>query len=906
MIVATIIQKLQPIRVKIVALSVFLALLTQIVLMSIGLSYLKNLDRQTKQNREVEVVNTIRLNMVEKRNSINNLMQLLQTSDINDFFLRFMNLREEPEVQKQTRELNDKLNEIDLAHQGVKSLYFIGANRNQASMLKQANSDELIKLDRMSMDDLHEIGLDATFLKSHDRLELFTNQELNKVLKSNTNEAHIKSFIDAVSGRIIISNGNASGVLLIAVLNPDFLRSALPDNLSEEYGFMIINDQQKRLWSTLNMENYASGSVINVALLPFREQLVIMNKHMTGQKSETQMKVRFWVLALITVAITAIISFYLAKQISKPFQLIANKLNVQPRDSGLNLRAIPEQLYNRGLHRFTMRTKLILVFVLAVILPSVSDGVLFTRMMNQYTNEQLAILHDEKSELRQSSISSNSWFYSNLISQLSQHLQPGISFKRSENNQSFLDATTLSLSTFPGLNEISYCVLLDANGKSMFSSMFLNNSELFSVSKSVLQDQAEPFWLTNFKDIYGKSTVAIVKRINTQLNQPSSLYLLLVPKQNIFEEASISGLSIRMWDGDKPFYVSSDFVNINKPAQPNQTIGSWKLETQYANDNLIQLKKESTDRFTTMIVIVLLVSVLLSLLISAVLVRPLQRLKEAMLLAGLGDLNQQVDYESHNEIGEIIQSYNQMIGKLNTAIQDNALIMEENAMSKARENELVTLKTKSELQMLQAQINPHFLYNTLETINMRSMKTGSMEVSTIVTSLADLMRYSTNVESDTATLEQELKHVTNYIAIQQIRLGNSFQFEVDVHESLLKQKVVKFILQPIVENAVKYAFVGFDEGEGRILRIHASLNDEEMEIMVQDNGIGMSKFELEQLNTRIQYGGLSPSAQSDKASGIGLRNVYQRLSLYYKAPIQLNVMSEPMKGTTVQFVFPIL
>jgi two-component system sensor histidine kinase YesM len=306
------------------------------------------------------------------------------------------------------------------------------------------------------------------------------------------------------------------------------------------------------------------------------------------------------------------------------------------------------------------------------------------------------------------------------------------------------------------------------------------------------------------------------------------------------------------------------------------------------------------EQFLLFMVIIFLMSTALAIVIANILVRPIRQLKEKMVAAGAGDFVERVDYDAHNEIGDIIKSYNRMIGQLDQTIRENLSIMEENAKNKIRENELLSMKTRAELHMLQAQINPHFLYNTLEAINMRSMQSGNQEISTIVGALADLFRYSVSKGADTVLLMNELNHAANYITIQQIRFGHSFEAEFDVPEELKDKRVLRFILQPILENAIKHGFAGWQYG-GRI-RIAASATEEEMRLTIGDNGVGMPKQALEHLRAEMEKG---LGDWSGDGGGIGLKNVYYRLKLFYKDRVSMAVGSELMKGTEITIAFPL-
>nr|WP_285860578.1 MULTISPECIES: histidine kinase [Paenibacillus] len=291
--------------------------------------------------------------------------------------------------------------------------------------------------------------------------------------------------------------------------------------------------------------------------------------------------------------------------------------------------------------------------------------------------------------------------------------------------------------------------------------------------------------------------------------------------------------------------------------------------------------------------------------IAYLLVRPIERLKQAIeneepLLVGRTDTD---EAQPRDEIGRLVASFNQMLRQIRE-------LMQENVDKEIREKKLVTSRMKAELGMLQQQINPHFLYNTLEAINMRARQYGATEVSTMVNSLAKIFRFTINTGSEVVALSDELEHARNYLTIQELRFQNKFIVRWELDDQAMKLPVLKFILQPIIENALQH---GIEDlyGEGELL-IRTKLSGLVLILTVQDNGIGMSEEELERVRQSLM---LEPEAAAEqrsrvrnstgRSSGVGLINVYQRLRLYYGEPLKLSIESEEFQGTTVTINLPI-
>ncbi len=208
-------------------------------------------------------------------------------------------------------------------------------------------------------------------------------------------------------------------------------------------------------------------------------------------------------------------------------------------------------------------------------------------------------------------------------------------------------------------------------------------------------------------------------------------------------------------------------------------------------------------------------------------------------------------------------------------------------------------KRKSELDVLQSQINPHFLYNTLDSIVWMIENNRYDDAIVMVTSLARLFRISLSRGRTLITVGEELEHARHYMTIQKMRFKNKFTSEIRADGEALGCETVKLVVQPIVENAI-YHGMEYADGDGEIL-VWAHIEGEDLYIDVTDNGPGMRQ---EQVDRLLREDG-GPAAPSRGGSGIGLRNVHQRIQLTYGKPYGLEIESEPDKGTTIRIHLPV-
>jgi two-component system sensor histidine kinase YesM len=921
-------NKLGPTLNRIVTLSVLLTLVAQIVLVYIGITYASSIDNIMNKKRAEEVMNQYQQSMLYQLNDMKYLMLLLQTPEFSDFFKDLMNLREDDVVNQEKQKLLSKLKTLNLSSQIVSSIYFIGKDVNQKSYRKITDSSQFEELSHIQMDALVYSKLDRLFLPDHDQFTFYQEDDFAKYYRKDYplldegNLAQLGTFTANLKNHSILTNGNENGVFIVIVLNDNFFQQALPPNKTDDSLFSVVNADNHILWSNINDETLrqdigkeGKGSTdpeivyknTVKELSPFQLRVIHTEIQSSPYLIRSALLFKMVGLSLLTLFITLFISLFYLRKVFKPFRIITKKLKNQSISNEMILRSLPEDLIRKGFHSISMRSKLILVFLAAVSIPAISDGVLYSRFLTQEVQAEMESSMETIGDFSVASIHNGVRSLENIINgiSVSQQFQNYLTDMNSLQLGSNAPKS-INFSMFPGLNDISYFVLLDERGDCIYSSIFSNNKDIFNASPEYLLNKQNLYWISNYKDAFNHTSSAVVKRIENRESNDVT-YLLVVPKQSIFQnvETSLINTSYNISDNlGKMIYQSRALPTLNPIEQyrftqdiPNT---NWRISINYYNNEIIEKNRVYQEQFLLIMFIVFLLSMAVAFIIADILVRPVKQLKDTMLAVGAGDFSQRVAYVEENEIGGIIKSYNGMIEQLDQTIRQNMSIMEENAKNKMRENDLISMKTRAELQMLQAQINPHFLYNTLEAINMRSMKSGNHEISTLVSALADLFRYSISKGTNIVELEKELKHAGNYMAIQQIRFGNSFQSEMDVPLELRGTPILKFIIQPIIENSIKHGFIGWQSGG--IIRISATRKDDRIQLILSDNGIGMNEETLQRLRAEMERG---LGEMNGEESGIGLKNVYHRLKLSYKAQMSMVISSELMKGTVITLEFPL-
>ncbi|WP_082708000.1 sensor histidine kinase [Paenibacillus sp. DMB5] len=306
----------------------------------------------------------------------------------------------------------------------------------------------------------------------------------------------------------------------------------------------------------------------------------------------------------------------------------------------------------------------------------------------------------------------------------------------------------------------------------------------------------------------------------------------------------------------------------------------WKIVGVAYYDEIVTTKRDLNQFLIWFLAAVILCVIAVSVFLSWLIASPIRKLERTVKQVGDGDLNTPINVSGAYEVEQLSRRFNLMLQRIRQ-LMDQIIYEQET-------------KRKGELEVLQSQINPHFLYNTLNSVVRLAERGKNDEVITMIQSLSKFFRISLSKGNNIITVQEELDHIRHYLVIQSFRFKNKFRFEIRAQEEVLPLQTIKLILQPIVENAL-YHGIEMSPDEGLVL-ITAELQDDLIIIKISDNGIGMSR---ETLNTILSGG-----AKSGSGSGVGVRNVNERIGLYYGREFGLAFESELEEGTTVTIVFP--
>ncbi|NOV00246.1 cache domain-containing sensor histidine kinase [Paenibacillus planticolens] len=374
-------------------------------------------------------------------------------------------------------------------------------------------------------------------------------------------------------------------------------------------------------------------------------------------------------------------------------------------------------------------------------------------------------------------------------------------------------------------------------------------------------------------DLTKNSRFLILNEINNPIFDSGEGQAAAIDAQTL---AQIKGDNGKFWtgSGDQTMLVS----------YTRSTYSNWKTV-------LIMPKKEifsSLDSIKTTAVwtalAAFLVTAILSLLFGRSITNPILNLYKTVNHIKRGDFSVRVDIKRKDEIGRIAMNFNAMQDELQKQIETKYVYQ-------------IKLQ-QMELAMLYSQINPHFLYNTLDSIKAMADYHDVEQIGQMAQSLADMFRYNTKNTDEIVTLQEELVQIDAYINIQSIRFEGKIDYHVEIEEDLYNYPMLKMTLQPLVENAV---FHGIERKRGKgTIHLKAWKEDDWVYIQVQDDGVGISENRLEQILASLRQPLYQEEYKLSAASGgIGVQNVYARYTIRYGEKFQFSIESKKGAGTGV-------
>lgn len=478
-------------------------------------------------------------------------------------------------------------------------------------------------------------------------------------------------------------------------------------------------------------------------------------------------------------------------------------------------------------------------------------------------------------------------------------------------------------------DSINGAYIYDLKGRGTFASRNTSTDILINPSlewwflKSIQSDNSTSIFSNiNIKSIVDVNTssnenlIALTRQIiDISSNEITGLLLITIPTDKILNllnnDIAFNNQILSLYDSDGQLIAETNknplFNDLYQNTQLITTNTEPQIEYMYKDTsyivtyNYIQfcdwilintIKKSDAFNLNTLYMMFFFINLIFFLIMSAILYlflknrifNPIESLAKNMKSSNLEkNLDTKITYDKDDEIGFLVNSYNKMKNRINYLININY----KNALE----------HKELELQQLQNQINPHFIYNTLESIHMMAEINDDIETSTMAEYFGEIIRYSMNRRINTVTLKEELKIIDNYIYLQKIRFDQLFTIENMVSDELLSCEIIKMIIQPLIENAI-YHGLSECSGNGKII-IQGSKVNNNLLLTISDNGIGIPEEKLQDLNDYI-------NDKNHNFNGIALRNINKRLKLNYGENYGLEIFSIEGNGTSMVLTLPFI
>ncbi|MFC5470706.1 sensor histidine kinase [Cohnella suwonensis] len=579
-----------------------------------------------------------------------------------------------------------------------------------------------------------------------------------------------------------------------------------------------------------------------------------------------------------------------------------------------------------------IRYKLLVHFLLITILPSLVLGVLTDWVVNRTIERQM----NENTLQLISKVNRSLEFYVGNVQNTTYLMSynPQVRQFLYENRpvQSTKDVALEFMRGFSTLQtEIAGMLVVNSRGEYLSNDMYARSSskdltletwyQEAVASKGIFKIIGHPYGRSvtthaNYKD---DEVVSAVRAILDPDTQKVMGVVLIDLKLRVIVEAAHdvrlgkTGLLMVMDDTGSPIYVPKQLGFQSIPfewiqGQPSgqfvKTVGGRELQfifrqstfTNWSTIGVFSTKEAAPEvrqirlYVGLFVFVVCLLGITASFMLSHGISRPIQRLKDFMHRAESGDLTTRYWGDAMDEIGMLGRSYNKMLTKINDLLH----------LTEKQERQ----KREAELRILQAQIKPHFLYNTLDTIHWMALKQGANDVSEMVEALSKLFRIGLSKGNEFIPLAEEFEHIHSYLQIQKLRYKDKLQYSLELDPDMAHIPVLKVILQPIVENAI-YHGIKERRGPGRI-QVKSAIEDRHIRLTVIDDGVGMNEAALAKMRTMLLEDPATKVQSESTGSGYGLSNVQARLRLTYgTAESGIEVKSEPGVGTSVTLTYPL-
>lgn len=578
--------------------------------------------------------------------------------------------------------------------------------------------------------------------------------------------------------------------------------------------------------------------------------------------------------------------------------------------------------------KLNLKGKLLVLFLIVGILPILISNILSNRLYSENLRKKTEILNNQKLDSYEKLLSERFDIYQNKMYELLVNKEL-TELCKTMNDPSLTDSSlaVVKLEIKNILRSISFgdeyinSIVIIANNN-RYSAMSKSKDTIYSIwtddniRKSLFEKLPDKFDLNYYPlmDLYkgySDSCISIGCRIGSLTSdQTYGGIIMSLDKSILLSSSSFflnqSGVSTLILSennqivfSDKEEYINENLSTYKREVLKNVNYdmkfipienSDWSVVSIVNNNEFYSEIRKSNFLVLLIILTIIVISIVALYLISSTYTSSIIKISEGISSYSSSNRSVNFDIKEKDELFSIASQFKYMTEKNNDLID---LLEKKNYQIV----EAINKQKKAEIKALEAQINPHFLYNTLDSINWMAIENDQIKISEMLSNLGEILRYSISNIDEVVPLIDEIKWLEKYFYLQKERFSNSFEYKIEVEKSCYSQLVYKMLFQPLVENAIIHGLEGVRKG-GKILIKIAKASEEYFYIVISDNGKGMEKNELKKIEEFIA------NPETIDHSSIGISNVVNRVNLYFKGKGGIKVQSSD-EGTIFKLTLPI-
>lgn len=841
------------------------------------------------------------------------LFTFARTNGLYAYANAHLNLRDEYFVSKQLEGMESLCHEIDLKANLVEGFLVLGKNCNQKSLYYDLKNKQLMECPDLCWDVLSESGLDVEMYQSIGRpVRLLTN-DLESVLhhydKATPEYSALAKFIERCSRHYVMTD-MISEVMIITFLDVECFSIGIDGQ--NNYGFALMSPEAEEIFSygvesedllmaTENMDVFGesknSGGVRKTKVQPEGLWAITVSDD-SEMHPHSAMSVLMIGCVIMLNALAFVFVYVFSKKMVEPFKFFERVMLKYPKKDSVKLKVSRKSNSLGKQLIFSLLVSCIVPFVFLILISNRAMDNVGERLMKQYL-DACVLQYENASRRFQNDCESLSL---SSAKELISEYEINNPYKNMELARNFETNILTKIDTLPNY---SYVLVTDDDANILYQSVYSGRPELFSdfmgevFSDSETSSNTSVFYV--MEDAISNEEIIVYRTpvVHDRETIGSILIVMQEPVLNNYamKQEHTEYLLINKSDG--AWSKSQRVNNTDKSeeyliARCNQSV--FENTDMYVRANVEAYIRILDSTLLDSIVIGLILAIVIvfiSWLMMRVIMRPIVEMAKGFSNA--------TNYSEKLEINTGVTEINDLIVVYNTMVERQTELSQENERRHENEKTLIALRAQAEFKMLQQQINPHFMFNTLEVINLLASGNGLDEICNVAKALAEILRFSLKHEQ-TVTVGEEIAALQKYVLIQNIRFGDRIRFETVFNESLFECTMLKFVLQPLVENALTHGV--YNKLKDGVVQISLMSQGDNLIFAVSDNGEGMSAEKLAELRASI-YDDTKEYIPSTGGGGIGLKNIYRRLRIYYGETANLLIESKLRVGTTVTLVLPI-